>query len=81
MTERDIIVAFGWIIGIGVTALASILWALAMWVVKHIESLRATVSEEMRSFDVRIAKLETLARFHRDANGQNRLMGDDSAND
>ena len=66
MTERDIIVAFGWIIGIGVTALASILWALAMWVVKHIESLRATVSEEMRSFDVRIAKLETIARMRRE---------------
>lgn len=66
MTERDIIVAFGWIIGIGVTALASILWALAMWVVRHIEGLRATVSEEMRSFDVRIARLETAARMRRE---------------
>lgn len=66
MTERDIIIAFGWIIGVGVTALATILWALAMWVVKHIEGLRATVSEEMRSFDVRIAKLETIARVRRE---------------
>lgn len=81
MSERDIIIAFGWIIGIGVTALASILWALAMWVVKHIESLRATVSEEMRSFDVRIAKLETIARMRREDQQERRGGSTGTADD
>lgn len=65
MTERDVIVAFAWIIGIGISALGMLLWALAQWVVKHIEGLRGIISIEMRAFDVRLAKLETLTGLRR----------------
>ena len=55
--------AMAWIIGIGTAALGVLLVAIGRWIVGHIEGLRKTVSEEMRAFDVRISKLETIARM------------------
>lgn len=69
MTEREVMAAMvqamAWIIGIGTAALGVILAGVGKWIVGHIEGLRKTVSEEMRAFDVRIARLETIARVRR----------------
>ena len=59
MTERDIIFALAWIVGVGAGALGVILWALARWIVGHVEGLRTLIDKEMRAFDVRLAQLET----------------------
>lgn len=69
MTERDVIISLAWIIGVGTTALGVVLWALAQWVVKHIEGLRGIISIEMRAFDVRLATLETIIGV-RQGNGE-----------
>lgn len=79
MSERDIINAFAWILGVGTTALGILLWALAKWVVGHIEGLRQTIGVEMRAFDVRLARLETLTglrRQHDEDTYTNRRRGD-----
>lgn len=72
MNEQDLtraaIQAMAWIIGIGTTVIGIILAAVGRWIVNHIDALRRTVSEEMRAFDVRISKLETIAHLRgRDA--------------
>ena len=79
MTERDVIVALAWIIGIGTGALGTLLWALAKWIVGHIGELRSLIAVEMRAFDVRLAKLETLTgiRRHEEDFQTRRHSGDD----
>lgn len=80
MTEREVMAAMvqamAWVIGIGTAALGVILAAVGRWIVSHIEGLRKTVSEEMRAFDVRIAKLETLARLRSRAGAAERFDED-----
>lgn len=78
MTDRDIISAMAWIIGIGTTALGALLFALARWVMSGLQDLRQVVSEEMRSFDVRIARLETIQRLRREEaeSAHNRRAGE-----